>query len=390
MTMLVDLPVLTSTSSGWRIEVRCEGDCPSSIWYEGDGPVPDIQLVGAAFLLPAAMRAMHVSARLEFRPAISELFAHRLKSAVLPLLARFASDLFFSPPELKFINVVSLRPVYETGSATGMSCGLDSLASARELLALPEQHACRLRLLSHFDTGNHDALHTGDPERLRAPRTARARACASAIGVSLTSIKSNIADWMPGDFARLHTVRNLAAAHLLAGSVRHYFYANGVRISQTTVKARDTAYIDSVLVPLLSTEVLQFHQSTPDCGAPQKVEMIADWDIAHRFLNVCYFEDTNCGECEKCLRRMLLLDAAGALKKFGAVFPEGALARQRDWYLGFILGRSTSGPVYQEIVDYLTLKHYPYLRPIRNRAAWFMRRLQNRGLRLIGRSRRPL
>lgn len=390
MSIIVHQPVLSCSGSSWRLEARCEGRCPPAIWYEGDGDPPSTELVGAAFLLPAVLRAMHVSEELDFKPVISELLAHRLEAAVMPLLAGFAPDILRRPVALKLPNIKRLKPTTEIGSATGMSCGLDSFASARELLQLAPGHSCRLACLSHFDTGNHDALRTGNPARLRAPRVARAGACSAEMGVPLVTIASNVSEWVPGDFARLHTLRNIAAAHVLTGVVRHYFYANGVRITQTSISARDTAYIDPLVVPLLSTEALQLHQSTPDLGAPEKVELIAGWDVARRHLNVCYFEDKNCGECEKCLRRMLLLDAAGVLREFAGVFPANALERQRSWYLGYVLARSIKSPVYAEIIEYLDKRNYRHLRPFRNRLAWLVRRICNRILRLAGRPRRPL
>jgi hypothetical protein len=386
----VGSPLLTQKAGTWRLECPCHGNCPSSIWFEGNGQAPDAGLVGAAFLLPSLLRSMHTGEELDFKPVISELFANRMRHALVPLLKGFCPDLLGSEARINLHNVRKLSQVIDTGSATGMSCGLDSLASARELLALGKDDSMRLTLLSHFNTGNHDALHTGDYSRLHLRRLERARACSTDIGIPLVSVDSNVDEWVPGEFARLHTVRNLAAAHLLAGTVRHYFYANGVRITQTSMAARDTAYIDSLLIPLLSTEALLFHQSTPDMGAPEKTESILGWDIAHRHMNVCYFSETNCGHCEKCLRRMLLLDVAGALEKFCRTFPIESFEKNRYWYVGYVLFRSADSKVYNEVLSYMRKRSYHGLKPFQNRIAWLCRRSKNFVRRITGRASRPL
>jgi hypothetical protein len=390
MITIVHEPVLSINEGGWKFHVQCEGSCPKELWYKGEGAPPDINLAGVAFFLPVVMHLMSKGGELVFHPKLCEKFANRFKAATAPLLHVFAPDLLPFIIDYDIKNPTHLSRTQLDGSAAGMSCGLDSLASVAELRTLPSSHAFSLRLLAHFDTGNHNASRSEGPHILYESRVTRSQRCATDMGLPLISITSNVDEWVPGQFARLHTIRNISAAHLLSHRVGNYFYANGIRISDTSLTGKDTAYIDSLLIPLLSTEVFHVHQSTPDLGAPEKTKLIGQWQIAQRHLNVCYYEDKNCGKCDKCLRRMILLDAIGVYQNFAKLFPSGDLENQRGWYLGYLNSRASNSKLHAEIIAFLRITGYPHLSSVTNWKAWIMRRAENRWLRFIGRPRRPL
>lgn len=68
--------------------------------------------------------------------------------------------------------------------------------------------------------------------------------------------------------------------------------------------------------PLRSSESIEFVHDGNEASRPQKAALLAKSDIALRFLRVCFHNvDSayNCGQCEKCIRTMINLQAAGAL-----------------------------------------------------------------------------
>lgn len=76
--------------------------------------------------------------------------------------------------------------------------------------------------------------------------------------------------------------------------------------------------------PLRSSEALEFVHDGNEAGRPQKAALLAKSDIALRFLRVCFHNvDSayNCGQCEKCIRTMINLQAAGALGRC-TTFPD--------------------------------------------------------------------
>jgi len=73
-----------------------------------------------------------------------------------------------------------------------------------------------------------------------------------------------------------------------------------------------------VLDPLWSTEALEIVHDGCEAFRSEKIEMIAENELAMKSLRVCW-EDSrgiyNCGECGKCIRTMAGLAAAGALDR---------------------------------------------------------------------------
>ena len=73
-----------------------------------------------------------------------------------------------------------------------------------------------------------------------------------------------------------------------------------------------------LLDPLWSTELTEFIHDGTHATRLEKCLALADSDIALRHLRVCWENRNgsyNCGECEKCLRTMISLAAAGALDR---------------------------------------------------------------------------
>ena len=390
--VLISAPTVVAEPSQLRYAADVSGPRSGQIWFTV-APASHRQAEGQndAFVLPAYLHALHEGCDVHFDFAVSQRLLANLADALGPLLVAFAPDLFAAPvrataKELLWGPPTGGRPV---GSATGMSCGLDSFATARYTLDFPAQSRRHLAALAHFDVGNHSPLGALD-SGLYEQRRVRAAAVATQMGLPMVDVRSNAGEWIPGSFARLHTLRNASAAYLMYPLVGTYVYANGVRISDTTMQAKDSAYIDALLLPLLSTDYIEFIQGTPAWGAPEKTRAILDDPVAQAHLNVCYFEGGNCGVCEKCLRRALLIDSFGRLAEFAKVLDGRLFGENRDWYVGYVLMRERSSPVMRELADHLRASGYLADGEARYRRAWFSRRVQNWVLRRLGRARRPL
>jgi hypothetical protein len=70
-----------------------------------------------------------------------------------------------------------------------------------------------------------------------------------------------------------------------------------------------------LLDPLWSTENFRVIHDGCEARRAEKVKTLTDWDLAMETLRVCWESpgSYNCGQCEKCVRTMLALQAAGAL-----------------------------------------------------------------------------
>jgi hypothetical protein len=82
--------------------------------------------------------------------------------------------------------------------------------------------------------------------------------------------------------------------------------------------------------PLFSSTRLRVVHDGAEYRRAEKTESIARSDLALQHLRVCYrsTDGTNCGECKRCYRTMLALEAVGALERC-ATFRRGALDLRR-------------------------------------------------------------
>lgn len=73
-----------------------------------------------------------------------------------------------------------------------------------------------------------------------------------------------------------------------------------------------------VLDPLWGTELTDFEHDGCEARRPERVAYISKHESALKWLRVCHRSPDNrqnCGRCEKCLRTMINLRAAGALER---------------------------------------------------------------------------
>jgi hypothetical protein len=379
-------PIIERRNAGFFLKCVAEGAEPDSIWFEidQDPGVENVDQVSDAFVLPAVLGAIFRGCDLEFAFPVSESLLRNLRAAIIPLLLHLHPDLFPSPVEITAEAVARVCSPDAQGSSTGLSCGLDSLATVTDLLAWPESHHMRLRATALFDVGNHDPLHRGDVAWLFAARAAKARACATDLGLPLYLVRSNVDAWIPGVFPRLHTYRNASAAFLLSPAVRYYSYANAAPIWDTSFSAEFSGYSDPVVLPLLSTEAFAFHSGTPALDSIGKAKLIADMPAAHRHLNVCLYEAENCSRCEKCLRRMLALDIIGALHKFAHVFDLPTYYQLRAWYIGYVLSYASEKVPLRELRDAMRVTKYGAGQELACKVRWFVARTRRMMRRRLG------
>lgn len=138
----------------------------------------------------------------------------------------------------------------------------------------------------------------------------------------------------------------------------------------------DHAFPDSshpLLDPLWSTEILTFKHDGCEANRVEKISRISESDIALRSLRVCLQnrdDSYNCGQCEKCLRTMIGLQAVGALERCAAFnkkidIEAVSLMKMRDQLLPFaeenlcVLEKSGSNPKLAEALRFC-IKSYKY------------------------------
>jgi hypothetical protein len=384
---------VTVSSGVWRCEADAEGGPAPSIWFEcvasrNFSPPPDL---AAAFVLPAVLAGMRLGKPVRFEFPVSRRQVASLRDALQPFLSHFCTTLELHPVQVRAPMLdCGVLPLPAGGVATGMSRGLDSMAAVKSLLDEQAEGLGQLNTVALFNVGGNSPAGSKTARDLFDLLCEGSAKCAAALGVNFVQIDSNIDQWFPGAFAQLHTLRNASAAYMLSGEARTYVYANGVRIQDTVNRQRDTAYADAIILPLLSTECMEFRQGTPSIDSVGKAQLVLNFKLAQNFLNVCYFSERNCGECEKCLRRMILIDSLGGRNEFSAVLPFAKLDENLDWYIGYVLSHLMRSPNHRELMAHMRASGYLQRADLSYKTFWWRRRFGNIMARLLGKARRPI
>jgi hypothetical protein len=158
-----------------------------------------------------------------------------------------------------------------------------------------------------------ETLEPVHDDRVRAHEVSRAREAAERLGLPLITFRTNLREFSDGlvFWSDYHGAGLAFAALALSGGLRRIvvpatgWYGNVERFGSSPL-----------LDPLFSTETLEVEHGSLERSRVDKLIWLAEnrRDLLP-YLKVCFAENRpdNCGRCDKCLRTMVALEAAGAL-----------------------------------------------------------------------------
>ena len=249
---------------------------------------------------------------------------------------------------------------------TGFSGGIDSFTTIREHFERPAPDGFRLTHLFFFNVGAH-GIPADEAGRLAIERKFQARyeklkAFPAEVGLPFVPVNSNIHQFHPWGHLEVATLATASAALFLQRGIRRYYLASaghpyfhlwhylGMRR-----RPDDIAYLNPHLLPWLSTESLDFVDDGTFLDRSQKTALIADYEPATRYLNVCGNHDTldtNCSICPKCCRTLLTLEILGKVDAFRSVFDVDKYRREaRRLFIAETLAHVDREMFYRHIVD---------------------------------------
>ena len=155
---------------------------------------------------------------------------------------------------------------------------------------------------------------------------------------------------------------------LLQKAISKYYYSSTYTLDLFNLNVdADIAYYEKWLIPHLSTESIEFYQSNQDFTRMEKVEKIAQMDECYDYLQVCLVKTGNCGQCMKCKRTLIELDALGdeTLEKFRNSFDLDTYRREhrRKWFDEIVHAKDAkiSEPNYYDEAFLCAMEHHPEL-----------------------------
>lgn len=213
------------------------------------------------------------------------------------------------------------------GVGTGFSAGIDSFAT------LAAAKNGELRPVTHLATINAGAIGVGKPAtQLFGRYKARLEKFCANTSWQPLPIDSNVAEFYDSrnlSFKQTHTIRSASCILPLQRLLGTYYYSSGYEYSEIAVRAtKDMAEADPILLPLLSTEAIQFRACGSHLSRLEKVSMVSEFHESYDSLDVCVdiVEERadralpNCSKCTKCGRQLVSIELMGCLSKYKNVF----------------------------------------------------------------------
>jgi len=299
-----------------RIEMTIQRDhFPDYLWYR----VPACYTSGLTtqsdpFLVASLLAGMYYGENIQVRGTISPRLAYHLDE--YQFLLNFRKPDVVHPVSIQYEHLASMEGT-PTAVGTTFSGGVDSLFTVWS--HLPQNQSDPNFQVTHgiFVRG-FDILHReiDNYRQLFNQYTKQA----NKIGVELIELDTNI-------FSVTHQRVNssyffgplvISTGLALSGLFQRFYipsswdYYNLQHISHAS---------DPLIDGFLSTDTLDLIHHGSSFRRIEKVEKIADWELAQKLLWVCLnakFEETtwNCSRCEKCVRTMIPLYALGVLDKY--------------------------------------------------------------------------
>ena len=222
------------------------------------------------------------------------------------------------------------RPAKRVGSF--LSGGVDSLATLRvNRLNFPLDHPRSIKdcLFVHgfdIDGLERSGEEIGIYERtiaLLSPIAKEARITLIPVFTNIRHLDDDVRFWIDKFFsAALASV-----AHVFSNRLSTVLIASGLDVPNV----RPTGGASHPLLdPNYGSAELQLRHDGLRFSRFDKVKLLADWDVALKHLRVCTMNPPdmpNCGKCEKCIRTMTELVAAGKLAQTHA-FPDADVSAE--------------------------------------------------------------
>ena len=365
--MLVKRPSIEKTSGGTvlRAGVSCNGR-ESSCFYSVPERFADFADTESSncFLAGLLYPAMRYGEDIHVEGTVSARLLYNMNEYLIPMLSSCDA-------RLKRISV-SADSTSDAGcpgaaaAGTGFSGGIDSFATICRHIARTEPPGFRLSHLFFFNVGAHGIPRgPGDTEAIARKFRARYAKLApfpEEAGLPFVPVDSNIHEFHPWGHLEVATLATVSAALFLQRGIRRYYlasaghpYAQLWRYLGSGRRPDDIAYLNPLILPWLSTETLDFVDDGTFMDRSQKTVLVADYEPASRYLNVCSSHDTldtNCSVCPKCCRTLLTLELIGKTDAFRSVFDVEKFRREaRRLYIAQTLVHAGDEMFYRHLVD---------------------------------------
>lgn len=263
-------------------------------------------------------------------------------------------------PSLKKINIKCENNFYNSAKKqqhiiTGFSGGIDSYCTLDDYFFNPKIQDYKITHLLFNQVGAH-----GKKQETFVEKYQNLKQITNQLGLPFIKVNSNLREFYEGlSFKQTHTVRNSVIPHLFEPMISKFLYSSGYNYKDIKISAADdSAYIDPIILPLLSTSNMSLLSVGSEYTRVEKTKKVSKLKITYKSLDVCTDNKrktflSNCSECSKCLRTMLTLDLNNSLKEYSSVFNIEKYHSLKESYISTL---SINSPLELEILEHIKVK----------------------------------
>ncbi len=241
-------------------------------------------------------------------------------------------------------------------TGTGLSCGIDSLATyVSHLEGHPDY---KISYFTFFNAGSHGDLGGENTRNIYHKRLHRIKKFATQVNIPLITVDTNLSELLQLNFQQSHSLRNISCILHFQKFFEHYYYASAYRLDYFNINPKDTSDSDFLYLSLLSTESTTFFSSVSQYTRVERTLLITKHPETYSHLDVCTNpresgEFINCSVCYKCMRTQLTLEIAGCLEKYKSVFNIQKYKHAKNKYIGELFYKKNKSPLDNELIVFM-------------------------------------
>ena len=320
-----------------------------------------------AFVLVPLWLAMFHKQDLHISGRISKKLYQNIKWYVQKIWCDYWDE--FSP--VKFTVDGFNEPLKERGKiiGAGISCGVDSLSTVYDHFIRETDPEYRINALFYFDCGIFGDFGQESWDSLTLNRSNPGRNVAKDLYLPFYYVGSNLHAFRKmNDLIRFNYIAVYSCVLSLSKGLSRYYIANNVSYEEMKEFRNHFhngdmgEFCESYFVPLLQNERMDLIIDGCQYRRVDKTKNIVDWEIAQKYLNVCWRytpDGSNCGKCPKCFRTILTLEILGKLEKFSNVFDIEAYKKDSMNYKIYSVMHADEEVFFKEIVDLAKEMNFP-------------------------------
>ena len=325
-------------------------------WLTGD--------VYDAFLVAMLYPAMCYGEDIEISGNVSKRIWHNTMHYVQGVVKAYSES--FHGVYIKAAGFANAAKAENLRIGTGFSGGVDSFSTLYDNFFNTDDPDYKIDTLFFFHVGQYGNIKKPSTWERANNRFGITRDFAKEIGVGAVMMSTNMFDFYRPEWEYwAGVICRISSVLVFQKVLKRYYISNAVtyrdfaRKDYTYAKRGTLAEMsDPILMPLLSPVGMEILLDGAQHSRAEKTANIANLSLAQRHLNVCVNYDdshvkaTNCSRCAKCMRTLMALESANALREFSGVFDMGVWKKLSFRYKCHQVFRYSTDSFAQDNVDF--------------------------------------